>query len=348
MFQIVTPKIECTQSSDNSGSYSVTPLKPGFGITLGNALRRIALSSLQGAAVTWVKIEGVSHQFSTIPYMKEDVIEFLLNVKTLRLRSLVNQQGRLYLDVNGERRVYASDIQPSAEFEIVDPELHLATLDSPEAKLCVEFNVQQGVGYQPATRDSDLPIGVIPVDAIFSPIRKFNYEVEPIHIGQETYDKLIIEIRTDGTISPPEAISQSAQLLIAQLGAFVDLPETLIKETKEEEQIIPSEKYTMPVESLGLTTQVLNCLRRNNITTVGELTKKSDKELLNLPKFGPKALKNVKEQLSVPGIIAEESEKEESLPTPSAAGEEVDAESEAGEMVGEMSEASSEQTEQIE
>jgi DNA-directed RNA polymerase subunit alpha len=270
--------------------------------------------------------------------MKEDIIEFLLNVKALRLRSLTDRPGRLLLDVVGARHVYVGDIQPSAEFEVVNPELYLATLDSPEARLCVEFYAQQGVGYKPATRDSDMPIGVIPVDAIFSPTRRFNYEVKPIHIGQETYDKLIFEVQTDGTISPSEAIRQSAQILIAQLDVFASFSEVLLEETREKEFIIPLEKYTMPVESLGLATSVLNCLRRSNITTVGEVTEKSDKELLAIPKFGPKALENVKECLLAQRITLVGEEEKEPPSVPSAVEEVVD----VGEEVGGMEEKTEE------
>jgi DNA-directed RNA polymerase subunit alpha len=208
--------------------------------------------------------------------------------------------------VTGEGRICAYDIKPSADFEIVNPELHLATLDSPEAKLSVEFYVEQGIGYQPAKHDSDMPIGMVPVDAIFSPIRRVNYKIKPMHVGQETYDRLTLEVKTDGTISPAEAISRGAQILTDQLGIFIGLPEALAKKGEIYQPSVLPDNYTMPVESLGLTTRILNCLRRSNITTVGELAEKSDKELRKLPKLGPKGVEEIRERLRALGATTED------------------------------------------
>ena len=224
MSEVASPQIECTEISEKYGRFVIEPLERGFSITLGNALRRVLLSSLPGAAVTWIRIEGVQHEFSTIPGMKEDTIEFLLNIKALRLRSLFPRAGKLILEAEGEGRVLAGDIKSSADFEVVNPDLHLATLDSPDAKLIVEFNVEQGKGYVPAGKSDDLPLGAIPVDAIFTPVRKVNYSVEPTRVGQVSgYERLILELWTDGTISPIEAMSQSAQILIEQFQLFYEL-----------------------------------------------------------------------------------------------------------------------------
>ncbi|MFQ5925100.1 MAG: DNA-directed RNA polymerase subunit alpha [Dehalococcoidia bacterium] len=311
MFESVMPNIECEESSEKYGRFSAGPLEKGFGTTLGNALRRVLLGSLPGAAVTWVKIEGVMHEFSAIPHMKEDTIEFLLNVKALRLRPLTAGEGMLILEATGEGRVSAGDIQPSADFEVVNPELHLATLDSPDAKLEVEFNVEQGKGYMPAGRKNGLPIGVIPVDAIFTPIRKVNYTVEPTRVGQETnYERLILEVWTDGTISPIEAVSQSAQILIEKFHLFYELARFPLGVGEQPRLSIPLEQYNMPIEQLSLSVRTFNCLKRAGIATVGELMERSEEELLTIRNLGQKALKEIGEQLKALGFLPEEKEVE--------------------------------------
>jgi len=221
-------------------------LGKGFGVTLGNALRRVLLGYLPGAAVTRVQIEGIQHEFSTIPHVKEDTIEFLLNVKALRLKPLSGQPGKLTLEVEGEGQVRAADIKPSTDFEIVNPELYLATLDSPEARLYVEFDVELGTGYRGAESGDNMPVGAIPVDAIFSPIRKVNFTIEPTHVGRETsLERLCLEVWTDGTISSEDAISHGARLLVEQLSPFVDY--VRVSQMKAEEQLvrlsIPDEQY---------------------------------------------------------------------------------------------------------
>jgi len=302
---LVIPKIECVASGDNFGRFLAEPLEKGFGITLGNALRRVLLSYLPGAAVTQVRIEGTRHEFTVIPHAKEDVVEFLLNVKALRLKSLSNRPGKLILDVQGEGRVCAADIRPSADFEITNPELCLITLDSPEAKLYVEFDVELGEGYRPARSSDDMPVGTIPVDAIFSPMRKVNFSTEPIHIGQETSrERLLLEVWTDGTISPVDAISLGAGIMAEQLFPFVEYVK--ISQMKAEEQLlrlaIPDEKYNMPVEQLDLSVRTMNCLRRSGIATVGELISKKPKELLRLRNFGQKSFHEIEEQLKEMGL----------------------------------------------
>jgi len=303
--RLVIPKIDCVESGDNFGRFVTEPLEKGFGITLGNALRRVLLSYLPGAAVTQVRIEGTRHEFTNIPHAKEDVTEFLLNVKALRLKPLSNHPGKLILDVQGEGRVCAADITPSNDFEITNPELCLITLDSTEARLYVEFDVELGEGYRSAESSDNMPVGTIPVDATFTPIRKINFNIEPIHIGQETSrERLVLEMWTDGTISPVDAISQAASILIEQLAPFVEYVK--VSQMKAEEQLIrlaiPDEKYNMAVEQLDLSVRTMNCLRRSGIATVGELIGKKPKELLQLRNFGQKSFREIEDRLKEMGL----------------------------------------------
>jgi len=303
--RLAIPRIKCVDSGDNFGRFVVEPLEKGFGVTLGNALRRVLLGYLPGAAVTRVKIEGIQLEFSTIPYIKEDTTEFLLNVKALRLTSLSGRPGKLTLEVEGEGRVCAADIKPSTDFEIANPELYLATLDSPEARLYVEFDVELAEGYREAESSDNLPLGVIAVDAIFTPIRRVNFTVEPTHIGREaSRERLYLEVWTDGTISPVDAISHSANILIEQLSPFVDYAK--VSQVEEEKQLIrlsiPEEKYNMSVEQLDLSVRTLNCLRRSGITTVGEIITKGEKELLSLRNFGQKSKQELDERIKALGL----------------------------------------------
>jgi DNA-directed RNA polymerase subunit alpha len=252
-----------------------------------------------------VKIDGIQHEFSTITDVKEDTIEFLLNLKGIRLRANSGRVGKLLLEVAREGEVHASDIKPSEDFEIINPEQYLATLDSPEAKLNVELNVELGEGYRQADTSVNLPIGVIPVDAIFTPIRKVNFTIEPVHIGRETSrERLYLEVWTDGTISPMAAVSRSAELLVEQLMPFVGLAQ--VSKTEVEKKTvtaaIPDEKYNMPVEELDLSVRTMNSLRRGGITTVGELVTKGEKELLSLRNFGAKSRQEVEERLKALGL----------------------------------------------
>ncbi len=309
MSHVVIPRIECVESKDNFGCFVAEPLEKGFGVTLGSTLRRVLLAYLLGAAVTWVKIDGtegpILHEFSTIPYIKEDAIDFLLNVKALRLKSLSGQPAKLTLEVEGEGQVCAADIKPSVDFEIANPELHLATLDSPEARLYVEFNVELGEGYRQGESSDNMPVGAIPVDAIFTPIRKANFTVEPTHVGRETsHEQLRLEVWTDGTISPADAISRGAEILRKQLSPFVNYVK--ISEMRTEEQLIrlsiPDEQYNMPIEQLDLSVRTLNCLRRSGITTVGELITKEERELLAIRNFGQKSKNELEERLKGLGL----------------------------------------------
>ena len=317
MSDLVIPKIECIESEENFGRFLVEPLEKGFGITLGNALRRVLLGYLPGAAVTQVKIEGIHHEFSTIPHVKEDATEFLLNVRALRLKSLSGQPGKLTLEAEGDGQVCAADINPSVDFEIANPELYLATLDSPEAKLYVEFEVELGIGYKEALSSDNLPVGTIPVDSIFTPVHKVNFTIEPTHIGQEiSRERLSLEIWTDGTISPIDALSQSAEILIKQLSPFADYAEVsqIEMEKKALRLSIPEEKYNMPVEQLDLSVRTINCLRRANITAVGELISKEERELLRLRNFGQKSLQEIKERLKTLELSLTSQVKDSTLP----------------------------------
>jgi DNA-directed RNA polymerase subunit alpha len=299
------PRIECVESRENFSRFSVEPLDKGIGITLGNALRRMLLGYLPGAAVTSVKIEGIQHEFSTIPDVKEDTIEFLLNVKAIRLRTNSGRPGKMIMEVSREGEVTAAEIKPTDDFEVVNPELHLATLDSSEAKLNVEFNIELGEGYRQADTNANLPIGVIPVDAIFTPIRKVNFTIEPVHAGRETSrERMYLEVWTDGTISPTEAVSRSADLLVQQLTPFVNLAMAAqtLTEKKAISSAIPDEKYNMSVEELDLSVRTMNSLRRGGITTVGELVSKGEKELLSLRNFGQKSRQEVEERLKSLGL----------------------------------------------
>lgn len=300
MSEISIPVVACVQSTGSYGRFSAEPLDIGFGVTLGNAMRRVLLSSLPGAAVTWVKIEGVQHEFSTIPHVREDVLEFLLNVKELRLRPVTQQAGKLFLDVENEGIVSAADIQSSIDFQVVNPDLSLASLDSDEAKLHVEFNVELGRGYVPAISADGLPVGALPVDAVYSPVRKANFAVEPINPGEErSPERLIIEVWTDGTITPFEAVTQSSDILVKEFAAFRGLEAPSLEEARGTSSLgIPSEQYNTALAEIGLSTRAHNSLRRAGIMTLGQLIEKTRDGLPPLPGFGDKSQVEVQDLLT--------------------------------------------------
>jgi DNA-directed RNA polymerase subunit alpha len=294
MPELYIPTVTCVESIGNYGRFLAEPLGPGFGVTLGNALRRVLLSSLPGAAVTWVKIEGIQHEFSPIPCVKEDAMEFLLNIKQLRLCPLASQPGQLFLEAEGEGKVCAGDIKPSASFRVANPELYLAFLDSPQAKLYVELNVELGRGYVPAKSADGLPVGALPVDAIFTPVRTVNFSVESVRPGQEeSPEKFILEIWTDGTIFPWEALSQSAIILINQFSSFRDLEVPMARALS----ILP-EQYDTPLEELDLSTRSYNSLRRAGIFTLGQLLEQGKEGLPPLPGLGAKSRAEVEEVIA--------------------------------------------------
>jgi len=298
-------KIECVENEGNFGRFVVEPLEKGFGVTLGNALRRVLLGSLPGAAVTKVRIEGIQHQFSPIPYAKEDTTEFLLNVKALRIRPLSDQPGKLTLEVEGQGQVCAADIKPSVDFEIVNPEQYLLTLDAPEAKFYAEFDVELAEGYREAESSDTLTIGEISVDAIFTPTRKVNFTVELTHFGRETAgERLNLELWTDGTISPVDALSHGAEILVKQLSPFADYAKTyqLEIEGKVVPEVVTDERYAIPVEQLDLSVRTMNALRRSGITTVGELLEMGERELMSLRNFGQKSKEELEKRISELGL----------------------------------------------
>lgn len=319
MTQLVVPQVEIVESDDNYVCIVAEPLEPGFGTTVGNSLRRVLLSSLPGAAVTSVRIDGVQHEFSTVPHMKEDTIEFLLNVKGLRLRALSDRPGKLLLEVSGrEGGITAADIQVPPDYELLNPELHLATLDSVEGELRVEFNVEQGHGYIPAGGSDDLPIGEIPVDAIFTPVRKVNYRVERTRVGQvSNYDRLVLEVWTDGTISGVEAISQSADILLEQLSLFSQLGKPappVVERGLGAGTVLTPDRYNTQIEDLSLSVRAYNCLKRSGLMTLGQVLEKSEDELLALRNFGRKSYEELKARLRELGFLPEETVEEEEVP----------------------------------
>jgi len=301
--------LEEEETDEMFGRVVAEPLEAGFGTTIGNALRRTLLGSLPGAAITAVRIEGVEHEFSTLPNMKEDIVEFLLNVKDIRLRPLTDRPARMYLEASGEGVVKAGQIQQISDYEIVNPDLHLATLESKDARLSVEFTVEQGRGYVPAGTSDGLGIGVIPLDAIYSPIRRVNYKVEHTRVGQVTnYDRLSLEVWTDGTINPTDAVSSAAELLLDQLGLFARLgrpqPTTLGHGLGSGSSVAP-DLYNTPIEDLSLSVRAYNCLKRSGLMTVGAVLEKSEDELLALRNFGRKSYDELKDKLVSMGILTE-------------------------------------------
>jgi DNA-directed RNA polymerase subunit alpha len=282
------------------------PLERGFGTTLGNALRRVLLAALPGAAITSVRIEGVEHEFSTVPGMKEDVTEFLLNLKEVRLRAFADRPARLFLEVSGQGEVTAGQIQATADYEIVNPDEHLATLDAKNSSLVVDLNVETGRGYLPATVSEGLPIGVIPVDALFTPVRRVNYRVSNTRVGQATnYDRLDMEVWTDGTVDGQTAVSLAAELVRDQMYPFQLLgrPEAADEPARAVETQL-FEGYDMPIEQLELSVRAYNCLKRSGLMTVGAVLEKSEEELLALRNFGEKSYLELKEKLVGAGFPA--------------------------------------------
>lgn len=300
MIEMSIPKVECIGVADNYGRFRIAPLETGYGLTLGNSLRRVLLSSLEGAAVTSVQIDGVYHEFSALPGVKEDVTDIILNVKKLRLRSFSERPITLRIDAAGPKQVTAADIRPHADVEIVSDGVPLATLDSEDAHLQAEFIVSRGRGYVPAEAQEELPIGMIAVDAIYSPVTKVNYVVERTRIGQKTdYDMLIIEVWTDGTIAPGDALSQAAQVLVEQLQvvAYYAQGDTELSDGVPLGVLVSPEADARSIEDLGLSARTLNCLKRAHVTTVGQVLGKNKRDLLAIRNFGDKSLNELQERL---------------------------------------------------
>jgi DNA-directed RNA polymerase subunit alpha len=304
--------LEEEESEETFGRIVAEPLEAGFGITIGNALRRTLLSALPGTAITAVRIEGVEHEFTTVPMMKEDIVEFLLNVKDVRIRSLTDRPGKMYLEARGDGVVTAGQIQPSADYEIVNPDQHLATLEGNDAKLSVEFTVEHGRGYVPAGTSDGLAIGVIPVDAIYSPVRRVNYRVEHTRVGQVTnFDRLVLEVWTDGTITATDAVSQASELLAEQFGTFSRLgrPQpTVVGRGLGSGAALAPDRYNTPIEDLNLSVRAYNCLKRSGLMTVGAVLEKSEDELLALRNFGRKSYDELRDKLISMGFLTESDE----------------------------------------
>jgi DNA-directed RNA polymerase subunit alpha len=306
----VAPQVRKLETSANYGKFDIEPLDPGFGTTLGNTLRRVLLSSLWGAAITSIQIDGVAHEFTAIPHVKEDVTEVILNLKKLRLKAFTEDPITLTLDVKGPAEVRAGNIQANSDVEIVNPDLYICTLAA-KGHLRMELNVERGKGYVPAERNKreGQPIGVVPIDSIFSPVEKANFVVEKTRVGQSTdYDRLIIEVWTDGTMSPEEAVSHSAELFTQHLNLFVKFRDNIDRHEQEMrgEKTGQNRLMDTPIEELDLSVRAFNCLKANEIQTVGQLLQKREEELLALRNFGRKSLDEIKEKLVEKGFIKPE------------------------------------------
>ncbi|HET7029243.1 MAG TPA: DNA-directed RNA polymerase subunit alpha [Candidatus Limnocylindrales bacterium] len=311
MIELENPQIEPVEEAGTYAKYEAGPLQAGYGVTLGNALRRVLLSSLDGAAVTSIQIRDVYQEFSTIPGVKEDVTQIVLNVKKLRLKSFATHPVQLRLIKSGAGQVSAADIAESADVEIINPELVLMTLDTDDVTIEMDLTVERGVGYLGAERSEQLPIGVIAIDAIFTPVRKVNYWVESMRVGQMTnYDKLTIEIETDGAITPEEALSRSAEILVNQFRPFVTIGMAAVPGDVAAPGMaqLPPNMLDMPIEELDLPMRAYNSLKRNNIVKVGQLLQLKDDDLLRMRNFGKKSLDEMKERLRMRGFIIPETE----------------------------------------
>ena len=303
----VTPQVRKIEGDDTYGKFEIEPLEPGFGTTLGNTLRRVLLSSLWGAAVTSIQIEGVAHEFTSVSHVKEDVTEVILNLKQLCLKSFTEDPVTLTLDVKGPAEVHASDIQTPSDVEVVNPDLYICTI-SERGHLRMELTVERGKGYVPADRNKreGQPIGVIPIDAIFSPVVKANFLVEKTRVGQSTdYDRLNLEVWTDGTMTAEEAVSSAALLFTQHLELFVRFGDNIQAEqaASRAQQSTGNRMDQVPIEELDLSVRAFNCLKANDITTVGQLLTKKEDELLSLRNFGRKSLDEIKERLVEKGFV---------------------------------------------
>ena len=317
MIDIERPKIEIAEISDDNryGKFICEPLERGYGTTFGNSLRRMLLSSLEGAAVTSIRIDGVLHEFSTIPGVRDDVTNIVLNLKQLCLKMEGNEPKVIRIDAEGEKEVTAADIICDADIEVLNPDLHIATLNE-DGKLKIEMTVERGRGYVPADKNKkpDDTIGVIPIDSIFSPVQRVNYTVQDTRVGNVTdYDKLILEVWTDGSMRPEEAVSKAAGILVMHLKLFQNMDgipeEEEVEETTfpEEEEDTSSKVLDMTIEDLDLSVRSFNCLKRANINTVADLTAKTEDDMMKVRNLGRKSLEEVKKKLEDLGLSLMES-----------------------------------------
>ncbi|HEY5563591.1 MAG TPA: DNA-directed RNA polymerase subunit alpha [Clostridiaceae bacterium] len=308
MLEIEKPKIECIDLNEDGsyGKFIVEPLQRGYGTTLGNALRRVLLSSLPGVAANAVKIDGVLHEFSTVPGVKEDVTELILNIKGLSLKMLGEGPKTIYIDAKGPGEISAGDIKTDGDVEIVNPELHIATLDD-GSKLYMEISVARGKGYvsQKMNKSDDLPISTIAVDSIYTPVKRVNFSTESTRVGQFTdYDKLTIEIWTNGTIKPDEALSLSSKILIEHFKLFMTLTDHAnnVEIMVEKEEDKKEKVLEMTIEELDLSVRSYNCLKRAGINTVQELTERSMDDMMKVRNLGRKSLEEVEQKLAALGL----------------------------------------------
>ena len=312
MIDIEKPKIEIAEISEDNryGKFICEPLERGYGTTFGNSLRRMLLSSLEGAAITSIRIDGVLHEFSTIPGVRDDVTNIVLNLKELCLKMTGNEPRIIRIDVEGEKEVTAADIICDADIEILNPDLHIATVNE-DGKLKIEMTVERGRGYVPADKNKkpDDTIGVIPIDSIFSPVKRVNYTVQDTRVGNVTdYDRLILEVWTDGSLRPEEAVSKAAGILVMHLKLFQNM-DGLPEEEAEEEATFPEEEeddsskvLDMTIEDLDLSVRSFNCLKRANINTVADLAEKTEDDMMKVRNLGRKSLEEVKKKLEELGL----------------------------------------------
>jgi DNA-directed RNA polymerase subunit alpha len=314
LIEIEKPRIQIVETSEDNryGKFVLEPLERGFGITIGNSLRRVLLSSLPGVAVTSIKVDGVLHEFSTIPGVKEDLVEIILNLKELALTLSSDEPKIITINAQGPGRITAGDIIADSDVEIINKDHHIATLNE-DAKVFMEITIEKGRGYVSAERNKrpGQPIGMIPVDSIFTPVRRVNYNVENTRVGQITdYDKLTLEVWTNGTISPEEATSLAAKILVEHMSLFIDLTEHVndVEIMVEKEEDKQEKALEMTIEELDLSVRSYNCLKRAGINTVHELTQRTAEDMMKVRNLGKKSLEEVQQKLALLNLKLKDSE----------------------------------------
>ncbi len=317
MTGMVSPKIERDAVSRNYGRFLIGPLHTGYGVTLGNSLRRVLLSSLEGVAVTSIRVADTYHEFTDLPGIREDMTNIMLQIKQLRIKMHEGSNARIHLNVSGEGIVTAADLECPAEVDVVNPDLYLFTMDAESVKADMEMTLQRGRGYSPAEERGRLPVGEIPTDAIFSPVRRVNWSVESARVGQDTgFDKLIMEIWTDGTIAPEEALSGSAAMLMQHLRDIAGVTEEMLleSEAEEPEETVSNEVFEIPIEQLDLSVRVFNSLKRTGITSVGEVLdhlSRGDEAMMAIRNFGDKSLDELRDKMIERGYVEADADENE-------------------------------------
>ncbi len=314
LHEIQLPEVKKIESKGNTGVFSIEPLRPGYGMTLGNSLRRVLLSSLEGSAVTSIKIEGVLHEFSTIPNIKEDVVEIIMNIKKLRVKSVSEESEYITLSKTGSGKVTAKDIKTNQNVEVLNPDLHIATLDNKNAKLDIEFKIDRGRGYVTVEKreKEKLGVGFIALDALYSPTRRVRYNVESTRVGQMTnLDNLVLDIETDGTMTPEEALSRSAEILVEHFLVISGKESVELRKPEILEEELESASAGIMVEEINLSPRTTNALLNNDIKTIDDILKRSFDELKNLKGFGAKAYDEVIEKLDELELLKDKKKTEE-------------------------------------